>query len=206
MRRTAWRCPIRRRWRCTAVGDLLASHLRRDPSLLRRTFTFAELYPPELGCRQPARGSCDEFLPRTPLDGATLLHAAIELDEAEIARWLLAMGMDPDARAATDADGIGGHTALFNAVVGYPNFWTNYTGGWTANRRPADPAAARLLLDAGADPNARASFREAVPNGERRALREHRDVTPLAWGAAFHDRLVVSEPAMREIEARGGRR
>jgi hypothetical protein len=29
-------------------------------------------------------------------------------------------------------------------------------------------------------------------------------VTPLAWGARFHNELFVSEPAMRLIEARGG--
>ena len=30
--------------------DLLEEHLRRDPNLLRRTFSFEEIYPPELGC------------------------------------------------------------------------------------------------------------------------------------------------------------
>jgi hypothetical protein len=30
--------------------DLLEQHLRRDPDLLHRTFSFEEIYPPELGC------------------------------------------------------------------------------------------------------------------------------------------------------------
>ena len=30
--------------------DLLEEHLRRDPNLLKRTFPWEEIYPPELGC------------------------------------------------------------------------------------------------------------------------------------------------------------
>ena len=41
--------------------DLLEAHLRRDPQLLSRAFTFAEIFPPELGCH-------DEDFPRTTLD------------------------------------------------------------------------------------------------------------------------------------------
>ncbi len=37
------------------------------------------------------------------------------------------------------------------------------------------------------------------------AVRTHRDLTPLGWGRAFHDRRIVSEPAMRVIAERGGR-
>jgi hypothetical protein len=86
--------------------DLLEEHLRRDPDLLRRTFRFEEIYPPELGCR-------DEILATygTPLAGATLLHMAVDYDEMEIARWLLARGMNVDAKAAVDASGFGGRVA-----------------------------------------------------------------------------------------------
>jgi len=90
--------------------DLLDAHLERDPALLRRTFSYADIFPPELGCGDSATFG-------TPLDGATLLHMAVDYDELEIAEWLLAHGMEVDARAAVDAEGFGGHTALFATVV-----------------------------------------------------------------------------------------
>ena len=179
--------------------DLLAAHLERDPALLRRTFAYAEIFPPELNCH------AEEALPRTTLAGATLLHVCVEFDELDIARWLLERGMAADARAAVDGGGFGGHTALFGAVVSYPHFWMNYTGGWAGTRKPQDVPFARLLLDHGADPNARASLRERVRTEAGWIVREQRDMTPLAWGRVFHDRMVVSEPALRLIAERGGR-
>src|SRR5436309_7032217 len=116
--------------------DLLEAHLRRDPALLRRTFAYEEIFPPELRCQQPEPRSYDEGLPRTPLAGSTLLHVCVEFDELKIARWLLQRGMDANVPAAVDVDGFGGHTALFGAVVSYPNFWMNYTGGWAHARSP----------------------------------------------------------------------
>jgi ankyrin repeat protein len=184
--------------------DLLAAHLRRDPALLRRTFSYAELFPPELGCEQPDPVTGYEGLPRTPLAGATLLHLCVEFDELDIARWLLDRGMDANAPAAVDALGFGGHTALFGSVVSYANFWMNYGGGWSHNRKPQDAAFARLLLDHGAHPNARATFREVLASSDQRTTRDHREITPIAWGDVYHDKLVVSVPAMREIAARGG--
>lgn len=186
--------------------DLLEEHLRRDPELLRRTFAYEEIFPPELRCHPPAPGSYDEGLPRTPLAGTTLLHVCVEFDELEIARWLLDSGMDADAPAAIDANGFGGHTALFGAVVSYPHFWMNFTGGWASSRKPQQAEFAQLLLDHGADPNARASFRDFVKVDGAQELRDLRDITPLAWGEEFHDKMVVSEPAMRLVAARGGRR
>ena len=53
----------------------------------------------------------------TPIDGATLLHLAVDFHEREMFDWLLAHGADVNARAAVDPDGFGGHTPLFNAVV-----------------------------------------------------------------------------------------
>ena len=88
--------------------DLLERHLQRDPDLLSRTFSHAEIYPPALGCH------ADESLALhgTPLAGGTLLHLCVENDELELARWLLGQGVDVNARAAIDADCFGGHTAL----------------------------------------------------------------------------------------------
>jgi hypothetical protein len=179
--------------------DLLEQHLRRDPGLLQRTFTHEEIYPPEFGCH-------DEVLATqgTPLEGTTLLHMCVDYDEMEIARWLLDRGMDIDARAAVDADGFGGHTALFATVVSQPNFWMNYNG------QPQVAPFTQLLLDHGADPNARASLRKQLhpgygPKYDVETRYEYRDVTPLSWGKQFHAKVFVSEPAMLLIAERGGR-
>ena len=178
--------------------DLLEEHLRRDPDLLRRTFTHEEIYPPELGCH-------DEVLATqgTPLAGATLLHMCVDYDELEIARWLLERGMDVDAKAAVDADGFGGHTALFATVVSQPNFWMNYNGGLQV------APFTELLLEQGANPNARASLRKQLhpgygPKYDVETRYEYRDVTPLSWGKQFHAKVFVSEPAMKLIAERGG--
>ena len=91
--------------------------------------------------------------------------------------------------------------------MSHPNFWMNFTQGWAKNRKPIQADCAELLLDRGANPNARASLRECVKErGEWKSLRDHHDITPIAWGEVFHDRLEVSEPAMRAIAARGGHR
>jgi ankyrin repeat protein len=178
--------------------DLLEEHLRRDPELLRKTFTHEEIYPPDLGCH-------DEVLATqgTPLAGTTLLHMCADYNEIEIARWLLERGMDPNAKAAVDGHGFGGHTALFATVVSQPNFWMNY-------KRQAQVAPfTQLLLDHGADPNVRASLRKKLhpgyaPRFDVETTYEYRNVTPLGWGSQFHAKVFVSEPAMRLIEERGG--
>ena len=175
--------------------DLLEEHLRRDPSLLQRTFSHEEIYPPELGCH-------DEILAThgTPLAGATLLHMCADYDEIEIARWLLDCGMDVDAKAAVDRDGFGGHTALFATVVSQPNFWMNH------QNRPQVAPFTHLLLDHGADPNVRASLRKQLhPGYGEETMHEYRDVTPLSWGERFHRQIFVSRPAMQLIAERGGR-
>src|SRR5438445_5344652 len=113
--------------------DLLAEHLRRDPSLLTRTFSHREIYPPEVGCH------VDESLALhgTPLAGTTLLHLCVDNDEIEIARWLIERGADVNVKAEIDVDGFGGHTALSACVVSQP-----YRVGLRK-----DDAFARLLLD-----------------------------------------------------------
>jgi ankyrin repeat protein len=174
--------------------DLLEEHLRRDASLLDRTFAHEEIYPPELGCH-------DEILAThgTPLRGATLLHMCVDYDELEIAQWLLDRGMDVNVKAAVDDDSFGGHTPLFAAVVSQPNFWINH------HRRPDHATFARLLLDRGADPNVRASLRKQLhPGYGEDTLHEYRDVTPLSWGERFHRKEFVSWAAMEVIRERGG--
>jgi hypothetical protein len=170
--------------------DLLAAHLRRDPLLFSRTFSLAEIYPPELGCHADPTLA----LHGTPLDGATLLHLCVDADEVEIARWMIEHGADVNARAAVDADGFGGHTALFGCVVSQP---------YRVHCRQ-DDLFARLLLDHGADPNARASLRKRLRFVADETLHEYRDLTPVAWGERFHDQDWVSTPALRLIAERGG--
>jgi ankyrin repeat protein len=98
-----------------------------------------------------------------------------------------------------DADGFGGQTPLFGCVVSQA-----YLCGLQR-----DAEFARLLLDRGANPNARASLRKQLRSVRDESIHEYRDVTPLAWGKRFynpgsHGHSWVSEPAMRLIAKRGG--
>jgi hypothetical protein len=177
--------------------DLLEAHLARDPDLLTRTFDKAEVYPLAPQCQG------DPYVAQgTPVHGTTLLHIAAYFDELEIAAWLLDRGMSPDARAAIDADGFGGYTALFSTAVSQRNFWVNYGKG-----EPDEARFTRLLLDRGADPNVRASLRQRLEEGHGGGpLREYRDGTPLGWGERFAAKIFVSRETLRLIEARGGGR
>jgi hypothetical protein len=175
--------------------DLLAGHLRRDPKLLSRTFSHREIYPAEMGCRDPIDATVG-----TPLGGTTLLHMCVDYDEMEIAQWLLDHGMDVNARSAVGANGFGGYTALFTTVVSQPNFWMNY-----GKRGPFIAPFTKLLLDRGADPNIRASIWKQLHPGHGDTTRhEYRDVTALSWGRRFHAPIFVSQPALQLIESAGG--
>ena len=170
--------------------DLLEAHLARDPDLFTRTFDIADIFPLAPACaREPytAQG--------TPVHGTTLLHIAAYFDEVAIAEWLLDRGMNPDARAAIDADGFGGYTALFSTVVSQHNFWVNYGKG-----QPDEARFTRLLLERGANPNIRASLRARLEEGHGGGpLREYTDVTPLTWGEQYHARIFVSRESLRLI-------
>jgi hypothetical protein len=174
--------------------DLLEEHVRRDPGSLKRRFAFEEIFPPELGCH-------DEVLAThgTPLGGTTLLHICADYDEIEMARWLLEQGMDVNEQAAVDADGFGGHTALFSTVVSQPNFWMNHY------ERVPEAQFTRLLLEHGADVNVRASLRKELhPGYEIPGLYEYRDVTPVSWGERFHFKKLVNKAAVEMIRKAGG--
>jgi ankyrin repeat protein len=177
--------------------DLLDAHLRRDPQLLNRTFSHEEIYPPSLGCH----ADHSLALHGTPLAGTTLLHMCVDFDEIEIARWLIEQGADVNAKAEIDADGFGGHTPLFGCVVSQAYLC----------RLQGDAAFARLLLDDGADPSARASLRKRLRFVPDESMHEYRDVTPLSWGERFDGpgspgHTWVSKPAMQLIAERGGQR
>jgi hypothetical protein len=168
--------------------DLLEAHLARDPDLFRRTFTHDDIYPRALGCHADPTLA----LHGTPVAGGTLLHLCVDNDEFELARWMLACGAPVDARAAIDADGFGGHTALFGCVVSQPH----------RNGRDAT-AFTRLLLEHGADPNVRASLRKELRGVQDESLHVYRDVTALGWGQAFHDQDWVDPEVMALLVARG---
>jgi len=170
--------------------DLLEPHLRRDAGLFRRQFTHEEIYPPEMGCH----ADHSLALHGTPLAGGTLLHLGADFDEIEMARWMIERGADVNARAAVDAEGFGGHTALHGCVVSQ-----SYRCG-----RQRDGEFTRLLLEHGADPNARASLRKRLRFVEDDTMYEYNDVTPLEWGERFHGREWVNPEAMRLIAERGG--
>ena len=82
----------------------------------------------------------------------------------EIARWL-ERGLDVNARASRDAEGFGGYTALFGTVVSQPNFWVNLNG-----EEDVAPLT-KLLLEHGADPNARGSIKKQPASWLRAKVR-----------------------------------
>src|SRR5262245_56007558 len=159
----------------------LGKHLRRDPQLIERRFTLREIYPTECGCANDDRSG----LHWTPINGATLLHLAIDFREREIFDWLLAQGADVNARATIDRDGFGGHTPLFNAVVCGP--WRN--NGMT-----------RALLEHGATKDARTSLRKFLDWIEEPRWHEARDVTAVEWGRGFPEKGWVNSEALRLLD------
>lgn len=166
--------------------DLLDAHLDRDPSLLEHRFTEGEIFPAELGI-QPGDG-----LHVTPVAGGTLLHLAVEYDDIDMARWLIERGADANAKAALDADGFGGHTPLFHAVV---------------TLAAPDDSKARLLLERGANPNARATIRKKLRDmgdPEKEIMREFHNVAPIGYASQFQEPSWVNGPAITAIVERGG--
>jgi ankyrin repeat protein len=166
--------------------DLVQACLDREPANLQRHFSQSEIYPAELGI-EPRDG-----LHCAPLDGGTLLHMAVEYHEVEIAAWLIACGADVNARAAVDADGFGGHTPLFHTTV-------------TLVIKTDEMA--RLLLQHGADPNARATLRKALRWGgdaEKERMREFHDVTPIGFARQFPEPAWINQSAIAAIIEHGG--
>ena len=171
-------------------GDVarLREHLKRDPGLVNRRFSTRELYPAELGCGPDGAG-----MHGTPLDGTTLLHMAIDFHEEEIFELLLAHGADVNARAAIDADGFGGHTPLFNAVVS-----SAYANGWQR-----DAAMAKTLLSRGASPTLRTTLRKFLDWRETPGWHEARDVTAAEWARGFPETSWVNVEALKLLAAAG---
>jgi hypothetical protein len=168
--------------------DLLEQHLSRDPGLLSRTFTHHEIFPLELGCSPDPTYA----LHGTTLARGSLLHMAVDYDELEIATWLLDHGCDSNIKATIDADGFGGHTALYGTVVSQP-----YRNGLQK-----DGAFAAMLLNRGADPNIRASLRKQLRFVNDEAIHEYHNVTAIEWGEHFQDQVWVNSKVLELIRTR----
>jgi hypothetical protein len=166
--------------------DRLRDHLQRDPSLLHRRFALTDIYPPALGCAADGRSG----MHGTPIDGGTLLHLAIDFDEQAIFDLLLAQGADVNARTSVDAEGFGGHTPLFNAILG-----STYS---SHGRR--DGAMAKALLERGADVTLRANLRKFLDWVEEPRWHIARDVTALEWAKGFPFQDWVNADAKRWVE------
>jgi Ankyrin repeats (3 copies)/Ankyrin repeat len=131
--------------------DRLASLLESNPGLVHRRF-------PELDWGSTAYR-------RLALRGATLLHVAAEYGNAEAARLLLDSGVDVNARAEVDAEGVGGQTPIFHAVSQF------YDWGMPV---------ARVLVERGADLGAR-----ALLPGHYEQPDEFVEGTPLGYALRF---------------------
>ena len=167
-------------------GDIarLKDFLRRDPGLTERRFSLLEIYPPELGCAKDGRSG----MHWTPIDGTTLLHLAIDFDEEEIFELLLAHGADVNARSTVDAEGFGGHTPIFNAVVSH-------------GRRQG--SMARRLLERGALATARASLRKFLDWCETPRWHRALNVTPAEWAQTFPEKGWINAEAFQLVQSTG---
>jgi hypothetical protein len=97
-----------------------------------------------------------------------------------------------NAKAALDADGFGGHTPLFHSVVTLAG---------------QDDSKARLLLEHGADPNARATIRKQLRDmgdPEKEKMCEFHNVTPIGYASQFQEPNWVNGPAITAIAESGG--
>ena len=77
-------------------AQALTSAIRARPSLLQHRTSMVSAY--------------------TPLIGASLLHVAAEYGNADIARALIELGADVNAKASVDEFGLNGHTPIFHTV------------------------------------------------------------------------------------------
>jgi len=170
-------------------GDLhqLKALQQHHPELIHQRFSYREIYPPELGCADDGRSG----LHGTPIDGTTLLHLSIDFDEREIFDWLLELGADVNAPATIDAEGFGGHTPLFNAIVS-----DAYVNG-----RQRDAYMIRRLLELGADSNVRVDIRKFLDWREVPGWHVARNVTLLEWAADFPERGWVSQEGVLMIQS-----
>ena len=161
--------------------ELLTEYVRKDPSVINRRFNENEFFPFTLPTGSGLHG--------VSLDGATLLHMAVEYQEQEIAEWLIDNGADVNAATTTDSEGFGGHTPLYHTIV-------------TPARKTDELAA--LLLSAGADAQHEATFRKllsASGEPEKAPVQEYHNATVLDFADQFPVADMLNHPAISAIRA-----
>ena len=166
--------------------DLLEKHLSQNAGVLNAHFREGEIYPAEFDIKS------GDGLHLTPLDGATLLHMAVEYDEREMMKFLVQKGADINARSAIDNEGFGGHTPIFHTVVSYTHH---------------DDSKARFLLEKGANPNASAIIRKQLRYMGQQHLEKmyiFKEVTPIGFAKQFQVQDWVSHRSIQVLEEYGG--
>lgn len=166
-------------------GDIksLKQQLKAHPGLFKAPYTEADIYPSFWGIK------AGDGLHLAPLEGAGLLHMAVEYDERELLYWMLEEGADPNFRAAIDGEGYGGHTALYATTVSYTF---------------QDSSKAEALLKAGADPALKATIRKQLRYMGQRHLEKmyvFEDVTAVEFAQQFQMQAWVSHASIEVIEA-----
>jgi hypothetical protein len=163
-------------------GDLeqLKVLYQNDPGLIHRRYSYPEIYPRQLGCHEDQRLG----LHGTPIAGTTLLHLSIDFDERLIFDWLLEKGADVNAAADIDQDGFGGHTPVYNALVGSQR----------------DDYMVRRLLENGANVGIRVDLRKYLDWTEKPGWHTALNVTPAEWAAGFPEKGCVNEQGVRMCE------
>jgi ankyrin repeat protein len=130
-------------------------------------------------------------------DGTTALLMAIFNGHFEVANFLLSHGANPDL---TDKDG----KAALYAAVEMRDWWQTDTPGPEVNREDA-LASIKVLLEHGADPNARLKARPPYRGGANRSWLNLVGATPFYRAAASDDvnlmRLLIAYGADPSIPA-----
>ena len=166
--------------------DLLEKHFRNEPDLIHRRFSLREIF-----CK-PFFDDDMDGLHLTPLEGATLLHLAMEYDERDIMQWLVENGADVNAMSTIDKDGFGGHTPLFHTTVTFI---------------PEDTSKAVFLLENGANPNHRCSLRKQLKYTDKRHMEdihEYKDVTPISFAGQWQGGQNKSIETLKLLKKFGG--
>lgn len=167
--------------------DLLKKHVGHAPDLIHQRFTLEEVF------HTPFFMNPTDGLHLTPVEGATLLHLAIEYDEQDIMQWLVKNGANVNAESAVDKQGFGGHTPLFHTAVTFT---------------PEDTLKAAFLLENGANPNHRCSIKKQLKYAGKRHLediKEYKEVTPVSYAKQWQVRPNISQGAIDLIKKWGGK-
>ena len=132
------------RWGSTPI-DALSRLGPRGRPLVDHLMTRGVLARPEEYARLNDRAALEHLLADDPsgVTRDTVMMAAVDFKHHALVRWLLGRGASPNARS----DAGSRHTALHSAA-------------WNG-----DLEMVKLLVDAGADPNARDAQYDGVPRG-----------------------------------------